>query len=137
MFSCYVIYSCRWKPLNSRSQMFFKTRVLKNFAVFTGKHLCWSLFLVKSQDWRLAFCIFTPTQVFSRECCKIFKSSFFTEHLLRNFMWWWILNIWRLYFAIAKLGHISERTSQQIDQNFLWRDIFFYTKISFKGFFTI
>ena len=26
------------------SQMFFKIRVLKNFAIFTGKHLCWSLF---------------------------------------------------------------------------------------------
>ena len=26
--------------------MFFKIRVLKNFAIFTGKHLCWSLFLL-------------------------------------------------------------------------------------------
>ena len=33
-----------------RSQMFFKIRVLKNFANFTGKHLCWSLFLIKLQD---------------------------------------------------------------------------------------
>ena len=31
--------------LSSRSQIFFKTGVLKNFANFTGKHLCWSLFL--------------------------------------------------------------------------------------------
>ena len=37
--------------------MFFKIDVLKNFAIFTGKHLCWSLFY------------------------KIFKSSFFIEHL--------------------------------------------------------
>ena len=29
---------------NNRSQMFFKISVLKNFAIFTGKHLCWSLF---------------------------------------------------------------------------------------------
>ena len=28
---------------NSRSQMFFKIGVLKNFAVFTGKRPCWSL----------------------------------------------------------------------------------------------
>ena len=27
--------------------MFFKIDVLKNFASFTGKHLCWSLFLMK------------------------------------------------------------------------------------------
>ena len=31
---------------SSRSQMFFKIDVLKNFAIFIGKHLCWSLFLI-------------------------------------------------------------------------------------------
>ena len=29
--------------------MFFKIGVLKNFGIFTGKQLCWSLFLVKLQ----------------------------------------------------------------------------------------
>ena len=29
-----------------RSRMFFKTGVLKSFAIFTGKHLRWSLFLI-------------------------------------------------------------------------------------------
>ena len=29
--------------------MFFKISVLKNFGIFTGKQLCWSLFLVKLQ----------------------------------------------------------------------------------------
>ena len=33
----------------SRWQMFFKTVVLKNLANFTGKHLCWNLFLIKLQ----------------------------------------------------------------------------------------
>ena len=46
--------------------MFFKIVILKNFANFTRKHQCWSLFL---------------TQVFSYEFCKRFKNSFFTEHL--------------------------------------------------------
>ena len=32
-----------------RSQVFFKIGVLKNFASFTGKHLCWSLFLITLQ----------------------------------------------------------------------------------------
>ena len=27
--------------------MFFKIGVLKNFAISTGKHLCWGLFLTK------------------------------------------------------------------------------------------
>ena len=43
------------KRSNSRSQMFSKTGVLKNFAIFTGKNLCWSLFLIKFQDWRPTF----------------------------------------------------------------------------------
>ena len=30
-------------------QMFFKIDALKNFAIFTEKHLCWSLFLIKLQ----------------------------------------------------------------------------------------
>ena len=34
---------------SSRSQMFFKMGVLKNFAIFTWKHQCWSIFLMKLQ----------------------------------------------------------------------------------------
>ena len=52
---------------SSRSQMFLKIVVLENFAIFTGKHLCWSLFLIK----------LTPTQLFSCEYWKIFKNTFF------------------------------------------------------------
>ena len=32
---------------SSRLQLFFKIGALKNFAIFTGKHLYWSLFLIK------------------------------------------------------------------------------------------
>ena len=38
--------SCSEKSVKhrcSRSQMFLKIDVLKNFAIFTGKHLSWSL----------------------------------------------------------------------------------------------
>ena len=39
-----------WLVNRSRCwQMFFKISVLKNFGNFTGKHLCWSLFLIKQQ----------------------------------------------------------------------------------------
>ena len=43
------------KRSNSRSQMLLKTGVLINFAVFTGKNLCRSLFLIKFQDWKPEF----------------------------------------------------------------------------------
>ena len=33
-------------------KVLYKKAVLKNFAIFTGKHLCWSLFLIKLQALR-------------------------------------------------------------------------------------
>ena len=48
-----------------------KKAVFKSFAIFTVKDQCRSLFLIKE----------TPTQVFSRECCKVFKNKYFEEHL--------------------------------------------------------
>ena len=36
------------------SQMFYKKAALKNFAIFTGNHLCWSLFLIKLKALRPA-----------------------------------------------------------------------------------
>ena len=35
------------EKIKNIGQMFFKIGVLKNFAIFTGKHPCWSLFLIK------------------------------------------------------------------------------------------
>ena len=49
--------------------------VLKNFANFTRKHLCWSLFLMKLQGKE------TPIQVFFYEIYEIFKNIFVTGHL--------------------------------------------------------
>ena len=37
----------KYPSRSSRSQMWFKIGVLKIFAIFTGKYLCWSLFLIK------------------------------------------------------------------------------------------
>ena len=39
---------------NCRSPMFPKIVVPKNLANFTGKHLCWSLFLIKLKAWEPA-----------------------------------------------------------------------------------
>ena len=60
--------------------MFFRTGVLKNFAIFTGKHLYWSLFCIGVSLLESEGCNFikeTPTQVFSCEYHEIFKNTFF------------------------------------------------------------
>ena len=49
-----------------------KKRVLRNFAKFTGKHLCQSLFLIKKE---------TLAKVFPCEFCEISKNSFFAVNL--------------------------------------------------------
>ena len=40
--------------ISSLSQMFFKIGVLKNFVIFTGKHVCWSPFFNKVVGFRSA-----------------------------------------------------------------------------------
>ena len=73
---------------SSHRRCFMKKGVLENFAKFTGKHLCQSLFFNKVADLRKTppmACNFikkdTLAQVFSCEFCEIFKNTFFTEHL--------------------------------------------------------
>ena len=71
--------------------------VLRNFAKFTGKHLCQSLFFNKVAG---AACNFikkeTLTQVFSCEFCEISKNTFFTEHLRTTASIVWILMLYLL-----------------------------------------
>ena len=38
------------KPQKQPRELFCKKGVLRNFANFTGKHLCWSLFLIELQE---------------------------------------------------------------------------------------
>ena len=58
-------------------EMIYKKAVLKNFAMFTGKHLCWNLFLSKvaSLKKRLQHSCF-PVNI-----SKNFKNTYFEEHL--------------------------------------------------------
>ena len=58
-------------------QLFFKKGVLKNFANFTGKHLCWSLFFNKVAGLRA--CNFIKKRL--QHICVPVKSAKFYEHL--------------------------------------------------------
>ena len=63
-------------------QMFFKIVVLKNSANFTGKHLCWSHFLIKLQAWGSATLLKrdSNTDVFLWNK-QNFTNTYFKEHL--------------------------------------------------------
>ena len=60
---------------------------LKNVTNFTGRHLCWSLFLIKLQTWKTAFKRFEMIWSAQTEICDIFKSNYFEEHLRTTVPW--------------------------------------------------
>ena len=70
---------------SSRPDVFCEKGVLRNFAKFTGKHLCQGLFfnkvappatVLKKRLWHRCFPV---------NFAKFLRASFFTEHL------WWLL----------------------------------------------
>ena len=61
-------------------RLFMKKSALKNFAIFTGKLKVCNFF--KKQ---------TPTQVFCSEYYKIFKNTYFEEHLVgKQLLLYWL-----------------------------------------------
>ena len=87
-----------------QKQLLFKIGVLKNFAIFTGKHLCRSIFLIKLQGWNAAT-LFKRLQhsSFSVNIANFFK-SFFIEHL------WWLLLTHAGYWLYAiYLGFLKRK----------------------------
>ena len=63
--------------------MFFKIDSLKSFAIFTGKHLCWGLFLIKLHTFRPATFLKRDSNTgVSCAYCEIFKNSFFYRNPL-------------------------------------------------------
>ena len=77
--------------LNKQKQRFadvLQNRFLKNFSIITGKHLCWSLFLIKLQIWRSAALLKRDSNIGVRvNIGKFLRTAFFIKHL-----WWLLLN---------------------------------------------
>ena len=65
---CRFTLKCQKHP----AEVFCKKGSIKNYAKFTGKHLCQSLFFKNE----------TLARAFSCEFCEISKNTFFTEQLL-------------------------------------------------------
>ena len=69
------------KLRSSCSQIFFKIYVLKTLANFIGKHLCWSLLLLKLQTLRTATLLKGASRRFPVKFANLLRATFFTEHL--------------------------------------------------------
>ena len=62
-------------------ELLYKKAVLKNFLIFTGKHLSWRLFLIKLHAFLELYLRETQTWAFSCEYCKTFKNTYLEEDL--------------------------------------------------------
>ena len=72
----------------SRSQMFFKIGVLKNF-IFTGKHLWWSLFLSHFIKKRL-----------QHSCFPVNIAKFLRTDLFKEYFWWLLLSFYYSFYLV-------------------------------------
>ena len=89
---------------SSRSQIFFKIGLFKNFAIFIEKNFSWSLFLIKLHSWRLATWLKRDSHagIFC-EYWEICKSNVFVEHLR-----------WLLLMFIVKTCHFKFQINKRV-----------------------
>ena len=88
---------------SSRPDVFCEKGVLGNFAKFTGKHLCQSLFLMKLQAAPATLLKKRPCyRCFPVSFAKFLRTAFFTKHL------WWLL----LLFQICNIFSLTILTEK-------------------------
>ena len=105
-----------WINRSSRSEMFFKIGILKNFAIITGKHLCWSPFLIKLRTWRSAALLNRDShRCFHVDFSKCLRTAFFIKHLR------WLLlskvktnveSAWFIYYVIKSIMTLNSKLSR-------------------------
>ena len=117
---------------SSRLDVFCRKGILRNFAKFTGKHLCQSLFFNKVAG---AACNFikkeTLAQVFSCEFCEISKNTFFyrtppvalsEDNTIQSSISVYFVIAWGSYYWILETLLFARTTAQKM-------------KFSIKGFY--
>ena len=98
-----------WLLLKSSNQRWsVKKCALKNFAKFTGNHLCWSLFIIKLQAWGPA---------------TFFKRDSDTGVLRWNLQRFWEHLFWRAFVNPCVLLYLHRWFSLQRLKKLWWRFI--------------
>ena len=96
-YVCFIYHYFHFESIKFRSscsQMSFKIDVLKNFVIFTGKHLCWSLFIIKLPA-------FKPHRCFPMNIVEFLRTAFFIEHF------WWLL--FKVVWNLSELHHEEQK----------------------------
>ena len=117
--------------------MFCKKGVLSNFAKFTGKHLCQSLFFNKVAALRPATLLKKRLwhRCFPVNFAKFLRTAFIKEHLwwrflikglfvLQNWLLWYVQKDKVSYFGKYKIGVVLNQNLQEILEIVLpWTEI--------------
>ena len=109
---------------SSRSQMLFKTGALENSAIFTRKHLRWSLFI-----FALKFFIEKRLQHRYFKYCKTFKKGFCYRTLLSTWPYYLLCMInEHIAFKSCAMsqGHVSIKRNLQLRINIYKRENGYY-----------
>ena len=115
--------------------VFYKKTVLKNFSIFTGKRLCWSLFFNKIAGYQSCNYIKKRLQhkCFSVNIANFLRTSFLTnicERMLERFPTW--TYFWRRYFNKYKTK--ENHSKNQLDEKelaFSWCSWSFHFSLFF------
>ena len=107
------------KPLveSNRLQMFFKIGVIKNFAVFIGKHMCLGLFFTRVAGLKKRL----QHSCFPVNIVKYLKTAFFIEH----FQWLILTN--RPFWCNSVISSFPDLT---LILNSSWSDIISFSHIT-------
>ena len=111
-----TFFKKKWEVIwrSSHRRCFVKKSVLKDFANFIGKHLCWSLFLKKLQAftplfWRTSanncFWLFSPNSAWDPE--KPFSKP--RELLINSNFKWLLPPSTKFYLQIPSPGEVLQR----------------------------
>ena len=100
------------KILNSRSihqRCSIEKAVFKNFAIFTGKHRCWSLLLIDLQ-------VLKPLNLLKGEYCKMFKNTILMkiceQRLLQFLLFTGNISFWVLVSALNSISFLQRSSSR-------------------------
>ena len=115
---------------SSRLRMFFKIGVVKNFTKFTGKQMCWSLFLIRLQAWKAATILKrdSNTGVFlcnlrNWKCCTLQNTSggcFCSYTEIKNYIWNTFIVNCKLKMSYMLIRSVLKRKTTQTTSGYEW-----------------
>ena len=99
------------ESLEQPSVVFSRKALLKSFAIFKGKHTCWSLFWIK-EDLKACNCIKKSVQ---QKCFAVNIAKFLRTSILTN--------ICERFFLASRFGQKLRRLTIRVTETHLWDNI--------------